>query len=220
MTSPHTALLQHYGTAGVFEKKADGMSLLERLAGGVAGFTLGKNQTRVQAEQRAQAAQMNEMLRELELAQVDRAGQLLRHTPVPRFAPSYIPPGWDEGMVRTAAIAAQVGADMAKEAGLGGFVDFMKGVAPAMKSPAAAGGLLDKSKALLNGKLGLGWKGNLALAGAAAGGLALGNRGINKTTQAMGAESEGPATYGGGRHGAQLSYGVNQYGQPQLGTPL
>ena len=59
----------------------------------------------------------------------------------------------------------------------------------------------------------------IALAGVAAGGLYAGNKALQKGTQAMGTEA-GPATYGAGSHGSQLPMGVNQYGQPQLGTPL
>lgn len=244
MSTPNATLMQRYGTEAILqEKMADGMSLLERIAGGLAGVALGRNNAQVQAKHKMQAEQMNEMLRELELARVDVAGQTLRHTPVPRFAPSYIPPGWDEGMVRMASVAARAGADMAKEAGLGGFSDFMKGIAPALKgvgakasgaigslakaAPAAApagggalAGMAAKGKDLLGGKLGLGWKGNLALTGLAAGGLMLGNKGIQKATQVMGEEAGGPAVYGAGRRGYQLPYGVNQYGEPQLGTPL
>lgn len=242
-TTPNTALMQRYGTESVFrEKTAGAASLLERLAGGLAGGLLGKNNQDAAAKQKMQAEMMNEMLRELELARIDQAGQLLRHTPVPRFASSYVPPGWDEGMVRMASAAAKVGADMAKEGGLGGFADFMKSMAPALKgmgqkamgamgslggaaaiaaptAGAATGSALGGIASKLKGNLGLGWKGNLALAGAAAGGLYAGNKALQKGTQAMGTEA-GPATYGAGSHGSQLPMGVNQYGQPQLGTPL
>ena len=238
MTStPNAALMQHYGTESVFlEKKAGAASLLERLAGGAMGVGLWHHNAQSLAKQQQQAEQMNEMLRELELARVDQAGQTLRFTPVPRFAPSFVPPGWDQGMVRLASVAAQAGADMAKEAGLGGFSDFMKSMVPALEGAGqkltsafntaapqlgqASSGLLSKGKEMLGGRLGLGLKGNLALAGIAAGGLALGSKGIQKATQTMGEEAGGPAVYGAGRHGYQLSYGVNQYGQPQLGTPL
>lgn len=270
MNTPNAVLMQHYGTETVFqEKQAGAESLLARLAAGLGSYALAKSNNRVNRKHEMQAAAMNEMLREVELAKIDTAAQLLRSSPYPRFIPGVgmmspmttsmpardIPQGsidgaqWDrdyndgmdEGMVRMASIAARAGADMAKEAGLGGFADFMKSIAPALKgagqtaataagslakapgvasAAGGAGGLLSKGKDLLGGKMGLGWKGNLALTGLAAGGLMLGNKGIQKATQVMGEEAGGPAVYGAGRHGYQLPMGVNQYGQPQLGTPL
>jgi hypothetical protein len=240
MTPPNHELMYRYGTAGVFaEKNAGAVSLVERLAGGLLGYGRVAANKADTDKHRAQAEAMNEMLRELELSKVDQAAQLLRHTPVPRFAPPELPPGWDEGMVRMAAVAAGAGADLAKEAGLGNFAGFAKSIggalsglggkaaglfgggASAIKAPSAVGGgLLSKSKGLLGGKAGLGIKGNLALAGAAGGALYLGNKALQKGTQVMGSEAPGPAVYGGGRHGYRLPFGVNQYGQPQVGTPL
>ncbi len=215
MTAPVASLMRRYNTESIYKEKQAGLpSLLERLVGGSMAF--GRAAHNAQQNDRAaqQAVQMNEMLRELELARVDQAGSLLRFTPVPRFAPPDIPPGWDEGMVRLASIAARAGADMAKE---GGFdpTTFAKGIGALSKTKAAP--LAGKAKNMLTG--GLGWKTNLALGGLAAGGLYLGNKALQKGTQVMNEES-GPAVYGGGRFGNQLAFGVNQYGQPQLGTPL
>ncbi len=239
--SPNPRLMNHYDTREVFQEKTAGaLSLVERLAGGVLGYGRASANQASADKARMQAEQMNEMLRELELLRVDQAATLLRHTPVPRFAPSYVPPGWDEGMVRMAAAVVGAGEDLAKEAGLGNFGAFtqslsgaMKSLGGALKSPGAAGavakateavkspavgGALDKAKNFLGGGMGL--KTNLALGAAGLGAVYLGNKGIQKATHVMGEEGSGPATYGGGRLGYQLPFGVNSYGQPQVGTPL
>ena len=69
----------------------------------------------------------------------------------------------------------------------------------------------------------LGLKGQLALGGLAAGGVYLGGKALGAAGRVLG-DGSGPAdaNYGtaGGYGGRQLSYGVNQYGYPQLGTPL
>jgi hypothetical protein len=55
--------------------------------------------------------------------------------------------------------------------------------------------------------------------GAIVGGGVLAAKGISKAHQIMGEEAS-PQTFGSGRFGMKLPYGVNQYGQPQVGTPL
>lgn len=55
--------------------------------------------------------------------------------------------------------------------------------------------------------------------GAVVGGGLLAAKGISKAHQIMGEEAS-PQTFGSGRFGVKLPYGVNQYGQPQVGTPL
>ena len=223
MTTPNAALMRRYGTEEVFlQKTAGAVSLAERVAGGLLAY--GRTATNKADDQktRAQAETMNEMLRELELLKVDTAAQLLRGTPVPRFQRPGAPPAYDEGMVTLASVAAVAGAELAKEAGLGNFASFAQTLTNAAKGlgggAGGAGALLSKGKNFLTGGMGL--KTNLALGAAGLGAVYLGNKGLQKATQAMGSEASGPATYGGGRLGYQLPYGVNSYGQPQVGTPL
>lgn len=263
MTSPNPALMQKYGTAGVYQDKLAGAaSLAERVAGGLLGYGMAAHNQRENDQAAAEGAAMTEMARELELLKVDRYAQLLRGTPVPRFArpsmPFYdLPRGriddaqWyrdlDDGSVRLASVAACAGADLAKEAGLGNFTGFMKNIGGALTGLAAqgksavGGGLQAISgagaKAMdavsgksfmqnasfgdkLKGRFGMGIKGNLAMAGLAAGGLFAGNKLLQGASRTMGSEASGPTTYGGGQHGFQPANAVNEYGQPQAGTPL
>jgi hypothetical protein len=97
------------------------------------------------------------------------------------------------GMERLASVAAHAGADMAKKAGIVGSV-----VGGLAKSPTAR-------KVV----------GGAALVG---GGL-LAAKAINKVPQELGREA-GPRTFGSGRFGFNPAFGVNAYGQPQVGTPL
>jgi hypothetical protein len=99
----------------------------------------------------------------------------------------------DPGMVRLASVAAYAGVDMAKRAGIiGGTIGALA------KSPTAR-------KAI-----GL---------GAIAGGGVLAAKAINKVPQELGREA-GPQSWNSGRFGYNPAFGVNQYGQPQAGTPL
>jgi hypothetical protein len=97
-------------------------------------------------------------------------------------------------MERLASVGVKMGTDLAKIAGMGSLVAGAGRFA--MKHPGLVAGA---------GVLGAG---------------ALGAKAINTGVQALGQEPKGPATFGGGRFGTQLANGVNQYGQPQLGTPL
>jgi hypothetical protein len=59
-----------------------------------------------------------------------------------------------------------------------------------------------------------------AIGGAAVvGGGLLAAKAINKVPQELGREA-GPRTFGSGRFGFNPAFGVNAYGQPQVGTPL
>lgn len=100
--------------------------------------------------------------------------------------------------------------------------------APAAAPAQAVGGAMQQATeaakpAAEAAKSRLGLKGQLALGGLAVGGLYLGGKAVDAAGRALG-DGSGPAdaNYGtaGGYGGRQLSYGVNQYGYPQLGTPL
>ena len=230
MNTPDVQLMRRYGTEDVFLRKLAGEeALLARLAGGLMGAGYARHEQNDAAKQQAQAAAMNEMGRELELLRIDRAALLLRGTPVPRFANPSMPfrdvPGgridnsqwqhdYDDGTVRLASIAAGAGSDMAKQAGFN-----MAGFAKTISEGASkAVGAIKGVPGMLKG--GLGWKGNLALGAAGVGTLALGHKAVSGARNVAGAELAGPTTYGGGRFGTQIPMGVNEYGQPQLGTPL
>jgi hypothetical protein len=253
MDTPIPALMQHYGTEDVFLAKLAGEAPLAMgLAARVLSYRLAEKMRQEVADQQLEDRLRYEARREYELAKIRQVNQNLRHTRVPLIIPagSDLPAGWDEGMVRLASIAAETGADMAKEAGIGDFVATAKSFgskivptlkqfgtkavnavkpfkAPPIPKPPAPEGdltsLVSEAKDQLKGKLGLGWKGNLALTGLAAGGLALGSKGISAASREMNREPQGPpAPYGGPRRGVgyQLPYGVNEYGQPTLGTPF
>lgn len=242
--SPNPSLMRHYGTAGVYQQKLAGAaSLAERLTGGLLAHEFAAYNQRDDEKAREQGAMMSEMMRELELAKIDQAASLLRYTPVRRFArpnmPSFGPPRgriddaqWDRDLdgdtIRLASVAARIGSELAKEAGIGDFATLAKSLGTkamgaisgaATKAPGAISGggadLLSKGKSLLSGKMGLGIKGNLLLAGGAAGALWGGNKLLQKGTQAMGSEASGPTNYGSGGHGFNPANAVNEYGQPQ-----
>lgn len=236
MNTPVPELMKQYGTEDVFlSKTADAVPLLARLGASILNYKLVANNDEKAREQRLEDELRYEAVREHELAKMRPATENLRHTHAPMFLPagSDVPVGYDEGMVRLASIATGVGADMAKEAGLGDFANFaktmvakvpgaLKGLVNTTTSPtgAASTGLIGGAKRALTGGLGL--KTNLALGAAAVGGTMLASKAMGATGRAMSREQEGPPVYGGAVRGVgyQLPFGVNQYGQPQVGSPL
>lgn len=228
MHTPIPTLMQHYGTEDVFlSKTADAVPLLARLGMGILNFELASSNKKSGREAEIENTMRAEALRELELQRMQQAtaplrGQASGATPL------------DQGMTRLASIAAHTGADMAKEGGIGDFATMAKtfgskavgalkglGGAGAAAAPAAgAGGGLMK---FLGGGSGL--KTNLALGGAVIGAGVLGSKALHAAGRSMGQQPYGGVapTYGGSTArgmGVQLPYGVNQYGQPQVGTPL
>lgn len=229
MNTPHPALMARYGTEDVFlAKTADAVPLLARLGMGILNFELASSNKTSGREAEIENTMRAEAIRELELQRMQQAtaplrGQASGATPL------------DQGMTRLASIAAHTGADMAKEGGIGDFVTAAKafggkamgalkglGGAGAASAPAAAGaggGLMK----FLGGGAGL--KTNLALGGAVIGAGVLGSKAMHAAGRSMGQQPYGGVapTYGGATSrgtGVQLPYGVNQYGQPQVGTPL
>ncbi len=198
MNTPNPALMQRYGTEDVFLAKTAGVPLLASLMAGLFNAELAHSNQKGDQKARAEQALQQEALREYELAKLQQAEEALRYTPVP-----------DQAMVRLASIAADAGADLAKMGGIG------TGAVP------AAGNLLAQGKKWLGG--GLGVKTNLALAGGTLATGILASKAMHAGTQAMAKQPTTP-TYGMGHPvrgvGYQLPFGVNQYGQPQVGTPL
>jgi hypothetical protein len=212
--TPHPGLLSAYGTHGTFLEKAAGeLPLGMRMGAGLLGFGLLRRQDEAVAREAMQARRMNEALRELELLRMQQAIANARHTQVPMMAGD-MPLGLDEGMVRMASQALQ------KEAGLGVAAGQAFGAAKTFLSqapkPQAAG--LDAGK-LWNrtGLAGGAWKWKLpALAGAYMGYKGL-TGGVKKGLGYLSGEPH-PANYG--QMGPSVPAGVNQYGQPQMGTPF
>lgn len=225
MNTPNPTLMRQYGTEDVFLGKLAGSgALLERVGMGLLNYGLADSNAKSDVDAHAKQEVMDAAAREFALAKMELAASPLRHQHAPMFALADLPAGWDEGMVRMASIAAHTGVDLAKTAGIG---DFFAGVVPAIKQfgqkalgAAPAATPLERGAGALKGKLGLGWKGNALLAAGALGTGVVANKAMHKATQVMGAESPAAPTYGPGRHGIQLAYGVNSYGQPQLGTSL
>jgi hypothetical protein len=123
--SPNEALMDHFDTRHVFEKKADGSSYLARLVYG-AGLAEHARQAHELAEaKKERALAVAEELRALQAARMGSVVQAAHHTRVPlilrpEMVPggvsdggipgSSIPLGFDEGMIR---MAAAIGADLA-----------------------------------------------------------------------------------------------------------
>ncbi len=107
---------------------------------------------------------------------------------------------------------------LAKQAGIGDFSGFMKGVSGAVKqlgvkAPAAEEQVAAKAKRSFGGPLG--WKGNALLLGGTVGAGILASKAMRVAPQVL-SQEEQPATYGAGQYGYQVPYGVNSYGQPQI----
>lgn len=85
-----------------------------------------------------------------------------------------------------------------------------RGVAPAAQVPSKAPAPVDKGSPFTPKKI-------MGAAGILGAGM-LAMKGVNKGLEVMSREPRVP-TYGGG-HETQLPMGVNEYGQPQMGTPL
>jgi hypothetical protein len=239
MSHPNERLMSHYGTRDVFEQKT-AESLLERLIPALVAVEMNRSGRHEEEKIHHADKEHDSAIRAAAMAEMQQAAQSLRHTPVPMIAPSYYPPGFDEGMVRMASIAVEAGSELAKEAGIGsalsgvlpaiqgagkkavGAVGGLLGKAPAAvesagKTMAAAGsaapGLLDKAKGKLLGPLG--WKGNAALIGGTLGAGWLANKAVHKATGELGRESGGSPVYGGGRLGYNPPSTVNSWGTPQ-----
>ena len=223
--TPRADLMQRYGTAP-FEKSAGARSLIERVGMLLLNEGLIASNRSDDEERKHEHDQEYEGRREHALEQVAPAVRALCHTDVP-----------EDPTVRLASVARDVGADFAKIAAfmpslpgaglgkaLGGVAAGVRraGTAVAPIASRAAGAVGGVAKSIPGaGVAGFVAKHPGAVLGAGVlGAGALGAKAINTGVGALGQEPNGPATFGGGRFGTQLAYGTNQYGQPQLGTPL
>ena len=219
MNTPIPSLMKLYNTEDVFlAKTADVEPLLARLGMSILNYELAKSNQTADNTQKEETALHQEAAREHEQARMQPASESLRHTEAPRLIPagSHLPPGWDEGTVRLASVAAQIGADMAKVGGIG----------TGLLGDAAADAAEHFGPKLLRGagKLvkAIPYKGQIAMGAAGLGALALGNKAIHAGTRALGQEAPSAPVYGTPTRGVgySLPFGVNQYGQPQVGAPL
>ena len=128
MTAPDLELMRRFGTEDVYADKLAGRAeLVARLALGLLGYGSGRAELARQRSLQAQAEAMNDAFEHMQALKLQQAEANARHTRVPLVIPApvpgvrrwdgdSVPVGMDEGMVRLAAVAFDVGADMAKEA--------------------------------------------------------------------------------------------------------
>lgn len=308
MNLPNPALMQRYGTSGIFLEKVAGASpFAARVAATLFAGTMAHAAGTEMDRQRAEAHQLNEQFRLVEQRIMGPIDQSLQHAQAPRFvqAGSDLPVGWDEGMVRLAAIARGAGEDLAKladgmlqrpmvqsdpfklhhplpSAAAAPKTNYLAGMpgpqgapAPRAAAPAPAqapsttgraspgvlagpagpklqappinrftapvsshapapppalaaaasvagkgslGAPTSAAPGMAESLLGKGWKGKAFGAGALLGGGYLALKGLNAGLGAL--SRPAPAQQNWGAPGTQLPMGVNQYGQPQLGSPL
>lgn len=196
---PNPRLLQRYGNEELYKQKLAGRPpFLGPLTMAAANWQLFKNRQIELAEQRRQAQVLNEMFREQEHQHMTQALDSMSYSPL-----SY------SSMVRLASIAADAGEDLAKQAGVG---DFAAGVGKLLGGAAKAtqaAGPLTRAGITMNS---LKWK--VPAAAAVAGAGYLGYKGMKGVGNYMNQEA-GAANWGAG---PRLAYGVNQYGQPQVGS--
>jgi hypothetical protein len=128
MTAPDLELMRRFGNEDVYADKLAGRSeLVARLALGLIGYGSGRAELARQRSLQQQAAELNEAFERMQSLKLQQAETNARHTRVPLIIPApvpgmrrwdgdSVPVGMDDGMVRLAAVAFDVGTDMAKEA--------------------------------------------------------------------------------------------------------
>jgi len=117
MNRPNAALMELYGTDDIFKEKVAGIPALSgRIATSLLSRTMLMNRRLAEERHRQEAMAMNAQFRMIEHEMMRPELENLEHSHAPMFVPSGsdLPVGWDEGMVRLASIAADVGRDMAK----------------------------------------------------------------------------------------------------------
>jgi len=197
MQEPNTLLTRAYGNEDVYQAKLAGEDYFEPLVMGLLNYGLGEHRQAVHAEQTRQAQMVNEEARRVEHEKFRPAEEALQYTPVPYSA-----------MTRLASVADGIGRDMAKQAGIGDFANGIGKLLGGAQGAAKATGFLQKA-GLTSG---LKWKIPLALGALGAGSLAA--KGFKSGLNYLSQEPQ-PAQWG---TGPRLANGVNQYGQPQVGS--
>jgi hypothetical protein len=227
-TEPNALLMRVYETEDVYLDKQAGLaprpSFFGPIPAAVTNWYLARQYQEHQKEKRQKAVLMNELIRERNREEMRDVDQNLEYSQVPYSS-----------MVRLASIASEIGEDLAKEAGIGDLASFSKNILSAGKSalqtgakalqggaskalgaltpaaPSAAQGFLNRAGLSPSS---LKWKIPLAAGAAGAGYLAM--KGGQGAMNYMSQEAH-PQSYG---TGPRLNYGVNQYGQPQVGSPF
>lgn len=131
MAVPDLKLMKTFGNEDVYADKLAGRAeLVARLALGLIGYGAGRTDLARQQALHSQAVEMNNAFERMQAMKLQQTQANAHHTRVPLIIPSPIPgvsglgrwdgddvrPGMDEGMVRLASVAFDVGANMAKEA--------------------------------------------------------------------------------------------------------
>lgn len=128
MNAPDQALLKAFGNEDVYADKLAGRAdLVARVAMGLIGYGSGRTELSRQRSLQAEAEAMNAAFERMQAMKLQQAEAGARHTRPPIVIPAPVPGmrrwdgdavmlGLDEGMVRLASVAYDVGVDMAKEA--------------------------------------------------------------------------------------------------------
>lgn len=128
ISTPDLKLLHAFGNEDVYADKLAGRAeLVARLALGMLGYGAGRTELARQHSQQAEAEAMNAAFERMQAMKLQQAEAGARHTRPPIVIPAptpgvrrwdgdAVPVGMDEGMVRLASVAFDVGANMAKEA--------------------------------------------------------------------------------------------------------
>ena len=158
---PNPELMEAYGTLHIFlEKEAGELSLLDRLGVGAVNAAAIHEILQAKKDSEARKALEAEIGMAEERARLSQATDNLRYTSPYQGPPGLVrrgfdmnqlQPSMDEGTVRLASIAAQTGADLAKEAGIAG--DIGHAAVGAAKSTASAANAGRKAVGLTNTKL-------------------------------------------------------------------
>jgi hypothetical protein len=128
MSGPNEELMRCYGTAPLV--KEAGTPFAAKMLFAMAAMQMARNFAEEQQYQRLQAKALNDRFQQLQSSDLGPTRDAMQHSrprvfigpTLPMGGPSDpnnlsgIPLGWDEGMVRTAAVADAVGADLAKTA--------------------------------------------------------------------------------------------------------
>lgn len=216
MSGPNADLLKQYGT------KVASSPFAAKVLFAMSAMAIARNFAKEQHDQRLQAEMMNDRFQQLQMAELASTRQGAQYTRPPMMiAPegvrgdenafSGVPLGFDQGMVRMAAVAAKAGRELAmlEKQALG-----LPGIGMAGGAMGRAAGALGEAakaplrKAVRGGAL-------------AVGALGLGAYAASKPVMGALARETKTPTYGATAQGApQLAYGVNEYGSPEMGSPF
>lgn len=244
MNAPNAELMRRYGTESDFLEKEAGLSpFARRMLAALVMSRLSQAAGRELDDTQQQAMAMNDAFQRLQMQKLNPSIQGVRYSSPPLFAeggafggvPYPVPLGMDAGMVR---VASAVGAELARLDKEAGIMGSLAGAVAAGPKPLAKGlfGLGNALKAPVRGaaaalssapgQKALGAAKTFGRGALTAGALGLGAAGLGayalaKPTLGYLSKEQQPANWGHSDYGApQLAYGVNSYGQPQVGLPF